>query len=46
MNKQNWNSVYLDNTISDKLICELIDNSYELIVKSLKKSLQEYLRKL
>ena len=46
MNKQNWNSVYLDNTISDKLICEWIDNSYELIVKSLKKSLQEDLRKL
>ncbi len=46
MNKQNWNSVYLDNSVEDNLIYEWIDDSYELIVKSLKKSLQEELRKL
>ena len=44
MNKQHWNSVYLDNNIPDKLISGWIDDSYELIVKSLKKSLQEELR--
>lgn len=46
MNKQLWNSVYLDNKVNDKLIYEWIDDSYNLIVKSLKKSLLEELNKL
>jgi len=46
MNKQHWNSVYLDNSIEDKLIYEWIDESYKLVVKSLKKSLSDKLSKL
>ncbi|MBK8363886.1 MAG: MmcQ/YjbR family DNA-binding protein [Bacteroidetes bacterium] len=33
MNKTHWNTVYVDGTVSDKLIKEWIDDSYELINK-------------
>lgn len=35
MNKKHWNSVRLDGSVPSKLIRQLIDHSYELIVKSL-----------
>lgn len=41
MNKQHWNSVYVDGTLPDEMIYELIDYSYELIVDSLPKKLKE-----
>ena len=37
MNKVHWNSVYTDQDVPDKLFYELIDHSFELIVKSLPK---------
>lgn len=45
MNKKHWNSVYLDETIPSQLVSELVDHSYDLIVKSLKKSDREKLGK-
>ena len=43
MSKKHWNTVYIeDGDLSDKLVEELIDHSYELVVKSLtKKARQE-----
>ncbi len=41
MNKQHWNSVYLDGSVPDKVIKEMIDHSYALVVKSLKKTDRE-----
>ena len=35
MNKKHWNTVILDGSLSTKLIKELIDDSYNLIVQSL-----------
>lgn len=46
MNKQQWNSVYTDGSVSDNLFLELIDHSYELIVDSLSKKLKEELAKM
>ena len=46
MNKAQWNSVYTDGYVSDQLILELIDHSYELIVASLPKKLREALGNL
>lgn len=43
MNKQHWNTVSVNADVSDKLIYSLIDQSYELIVKSLTKKLQSEL---
>ena len=36
MNKRHWNTVVMDGSIPDRLLRELIDHSYELVVKSLK----------
>ena len=44
MNKTLWNSVSTDGSVSDDLFLELIDHSYELIVASLPKKLQEELK--
>ncbi len=35
MNKKHWNTVIVDGSISTKLIKEMIDDSYDLIVQSL-----------
>jgi predicted DNA-binding protein (MmcQ/YjbR family) len=35
MNKKHWNTVNFEGNIEDKIVHELIDHSYELVVKSL-----------
>jgi predicted DNA-binding protein (MmcQ/YjbR family) len=37
MNKQHWNTIICDQSLSSKLIFNCIDDSYELIVNSLPK---------
>ena len=44
MNKKHWNSVYLDGTLPWPLVCQLVDDSYELIVAGLKKAEREALK--
>ncbi|HNP19680.1 MAG TPA: MmcQ/YjbR family DNA-binding protein [Fulvivirga sp.] len=46
MNKSHWNTIAIDGTVPDKLILELIDHSYQLIVESLPKKLKEELAQL
>lgn len=45
MDKNHWNSVYLDSGLPQHLITSLIDDSYNLIVSKLKKTLREELKK-
>lgn len=40
MNKHHWNTVFIEDALPPKLVAELIDHSYDLIVKSLTKKLQ------
>jgi len=40
MNKKNWNSVSVEGNVPDPLILELVDHSYDLILKSLPKKIQ------
>jgi predicted DNA-binding protein (MmcQ/YjbR family) len=40
MNKTMWNTVYVDGALPRKLIIELIDHSYEEVVKGLPKKTQ------
>ena len=40
MSKIHWNTIAINNEVSDKLVKELIDDSYKLIFKSLTKKLQ------
>ncbi len=37
MNKEHWNTIILDGNNPDELIYKLIDDSYNLVVKGLKK---------
>ena len=43
MNKEHWNTVILDGSLPNELIYKLIDDSYDLVVKGLKKSDREKL---
>ncbi len=44
MNKQHWNTVLLDGTLPDEEIVSMIDDSYDLVVKGLKKADKEELK--
>lgn len=46
MNKHHWNTVELERNIPRELLIEMIDHSYDLIVKSLTKKLREELENL
>lgn len=37
MNKKHWNTIVLDGSLPGKLVKEMIDHSYELVVKGLPK---------
>ena len=41
MNKQHWNTVIVDGSVSDKLLQSWIDDSYNLILQSLSKKVQQ-----
>ena len=43
MNKQHWNTIFIDGSINDSLLKEWIDHSYLLVVKSLTKKQQQEL---
>ncbi len=38
MNKRHWNTVIVDGTVPDDELLEMIDHSYELVVKGLTKA--------
>ncbi len=40
MNKEHWNSVYLEGEVPDDLLRDLIDRSHRLILSSLSKKAQ------
>ena len=46
MNKRHWNTVTLDGSIPEAELWAMIDDSYALVVRGLKKSLREELGRL
>ena len=46
MSKTHWNTIAINASVPDVLIKELIDNSYELVLKSLTKKLQSEIQEL
>jgi|SRR6478609_6928297 len=40
MNKKHWNTIILDGTVSDKLLKEWIDHSYQQVVNGLPKKVR------
>jgi len=43
MSKVHWNTIMMDGSISQKLILELVDHSYQLVVDKLPRKLKEEL---
>lgn len=43
MNKKHWNTITLDESLSDMLVCQLIDHSYALVVEGLPARLKKEL---
>ena len=43
LNKRHWNTVTLDGSLSDQLVRELIEDSYDLVVSALPKRTREQL---
>ena len=46
MSKKHWNTVDCQGSLSDKFLRELIDHSYDMVVKGLKKADREFLSNL
>lgn len=46
LNKEHWNTISLDGTVTPELLKEMVDESYRLIVKSLPKKKQEEYKNL
>jgi predicted DNA-binding protein (MmcQ/YjbR family) len=46
MSKKHWNSVSIESNVSDQLIYELIDHSYDLVTGALTKKRQKELEEL
>jgi len=46
MSKKHWNTVTVNDDVSDERLYEFIDHSYDLVVKSLTKKLQQELKEL
>ncbi len=44
MSKKHWNTVRFHEDVNDKMVYELVDHSYELVVSSLTKKLQNELK--
>lgn len=41
MNKEHWNSLYLEGDVPDEVLKEMVDRSYRLIFDSLSKKIQK-----
>lgn len=46
MNKKHWNTVYINGSLSNSQLQEMIDHSYDLVFKSLPKSIQSEINNL
>lgn len=40
MNKEHWNSLYLQGDVPDEIVKDMLDKSYNLVLASLSKKLQ------
>ena len=40
MNKEHWNSVYLEGDVPNDVLKQMIDMSYDLVLKSFSKKMQ------
>lgn len=41
MNKDHWNSVYVDGDVPDEVLRDMVDKSYDLILAGFSKKMQQ-----
>ncbi len=46
MSKKHWNTVEFETGLDSRFLCELIDHSYDMVVKKMKKADREFLKNL
>ena len=46
MNKNHWNTVVVDGSLSKKELLKMIDHSYDEVVRGMTKKMQEELKKM
>lgn len=46
MNKKHWNTVCYTGSLTNKMLLEMIDHSYDLVLKSLAKNTQQKIKQL
>lgn len=44
MNKEHWNTITIDGSIPDRILLQLMDESYDLVIKGLSRKDQELLK--
>lgn len=44
MNKKHWNTVHTNGSLSRREICDMIDHSYDLVLKTLPKNIREQIK--
>lgn len=44
MNKKHWNTVHTNGNLSRREICDMIDHSYDLVLKTLPKNIREQIK--
>ncbi|MGZ3753384.1 MAG: MmcQ/YjbR family DNA-binding protein [Mucilaginibacter sp.] len=44
MNKKHWNTIYTEGSLTRRQLSEMIDHSYDLVLKSLPKSIRENIK--
>ena len=45
MNKHHWNTIHVDGSFSDNFFYELVDHSYEMVIKGFNKKQREQLER-
>jgi predicted DNA-binding protein (MmcQ/YjbR family) len=43
LNKRHWNTITLDGSLSDRLVCDFVEDSYDLVVSALPARVREQL---
>lgn len=46
MNKKHWNTVHFENGLEEDFLLELVEHSYDLVVKGLRKKDRDFLNEL
>ena len=41
LNKRHWNTITLDGSVPDRLVCDMVEDSYDLVVSAMSRRVRE-----